>query len=239
MNVDDIAESSNAASAAAFVPLAQQHAACAQSDIFAEARNLGLRTMLGCPFAGMDITVRKGQLTAIRGRNGSGKTAFLLTLAGRMAHTEGSLTILGELMPKNRGHIQRHTGLGLFEGVNDLQKSLTVGSVTAAEFELYGRRAKREDVAAYLQSWGFNGLERVRVKDLSRENLVLLGVALGMVNNPEGIAVDDVEDQLTRRQSVRLMEKLAALAHERHVAVMVGCTERDVAALADSVCHLS
>lgn len=210
-----------------------------RGPLFARARDLGLRTMLGCPYAGMDIDVHKGELTALRGRNGSGKTALLLTLAGRMAHTQGSLEIMGATMPKQRGHVQRHVGLGLIKGVNDLQDNLPVASVVSAEFELYGRRGRRENVAAYLDEWRLAGVARTRVKDLSKESLVRLGIALAMVNNPEAIAVDDVEDQLTRVQSERLVRLLSDIAHNRGIAVMVACTERDLAALADRVYNLS
>lgn len=207
--------------------------------VFAEAHDLGLRSPLGCPYAGMDVVVYQGELTALRGRNGSGKTALLLTLAGRMAHTEGTLVILGETMPRGRGRVQRRVGLGLVPGVNDLQENLSVHSVTAAEFELYGKSPKRDAVDEYLKAWGLGGVARMKVGELSRERLVELGVALAMVNNPIGVAVDDIEDQLTIAQSDRLMNMLARLAHERGVAVMVACTERSLAATADRTYDLS
>lgn len=207
-------------------------------EVFAEAHELGLRTALGCPYAGMDIVVRKGELTALRGRNNSGKTALLLTLAGRMAHNQGTLTILGESMPKYRSRVQRHIGLGLIEGVNDLRTNLTVSQVTASELGIFKRPAKREDVSAYLREWGLSSLARMNIGDLPREMMVMLGIALGMAGNPEGLAIDDVEDQLTMRQSTRLMDGLASIAHERHVAVIVACTERDLASRADCVYEL-
>ena len=206
--------------------------------LFAHAEGLGLRTAFGCPYAGMDMDVYKGEVTALRGRNGSGKTALLLTLAGRMASTEGKLTILGQDMPKNHGKVQRKIGLALVEGVNDLQVNLTVHQVTASEFALHGIKMKREAVTDYLEEWGLGVVAQTKVRELSRERYVLLGIALGMVHNPEALAVDDIEDQLTRVQSERLMEKLLQLAHQKNIAVMVACTERSLAQAADRVYHL-
>ena len=186
----------------------------------------------------MDVEVYKGEVTALRGRNGSGKTALLLTLAGRMAHTDGTLSILGHSMPKGHGKVQRKVGLALVEGINDIQENLTVYSVTASEFALYGLKKKREDILAFLDEWGLGAVARTRVRDLSRERFVLLGIALGMVNNPEALAVDDIEDQLTNVQSERLMGRLLDVAHAKNIAVIVVCTERSLAQMADRVYHL-
>ncbi len=208
-------------------------------EVYAQARDLGLRTRQGCPYAGMDMTVRKGELTALRGRDGSGKTALLLTLAARMAHNQGTLTILGEPMPKRARSVQRRIGLGLFEGVNDLRPNLTVAATVASELGLFGRPSKRDDVFAYLRQWDLEDVARMNVGDLPRERLVQLGIALGMAGDPEALAVDDVETGLTARQSHRLMKRLASVAHERGVAVMVACTDRDLAETADRVFDLS
>lgn len=223
---------------AAFVPLDPLGANLSRNPVFARAEGLGLRTRVGCPYAGMDVELHRGELTALRGRNGSGKTALLLTLAGRMAHTEGALTILGEEMPKGHGRVQGRIGLGLIEGVNDIQDNLTVFHIVAAEFELHGRKAKKADVMDFLREWGLDGIARMRARDLSRERFVWLGIVLGMVGNPEGLAVDDVESQLTRVQSERLMAQLHRIAHEKNVAVTVACIERSLADMADRVYHL-
>lgn len=222
----------------AFVPLDPLGTNAPRNSVFARAEGLGLRTRLGCPYAGMDIELHRGELTALRGRNGSGKTALLLTLAGRMAHTEGTLSILGEKMPKGHGRVQSRIGLGLIEGVNDIQSNLTVFHIVAAEFELHGKKAKREDVMRYLREWGLEGVSRMRARDLSRERFAWLGIVLGMVGDPDGLAVDDIEDQLTRVQSERLMAQLQRIAHEKNVAVTVACTERSLADMADRVYHL-
>lgn len=211
----------------------------APGETYARARDLGLRTSQGCPYAGMTFTVRKSELTALRGRDGSGKTALLLTLAARMTHNQGELIILGEPMPKRARKVQRRIGLGLVKGVNDLRPNLTVESTVAAELSLFGKPAKRENVESYLRSWQLEGAARMNVGDLPAEKLQQLGIALGMAGDPEALAVDDVETGLTLRQSTRLMELLARTARERGVAVMVACASRDLAQMADCVIELS
>lgn len=208
-------------------------------DVFAVACDLGLRTAQGCPYAGMNMTVRKGELTVLRGRDGSGKTALLLTLSGRMAHNLGTLSILGEPMPKRARRVQRRIGLGLIAGVNDLPSNLAVEKIVAAELKGRSLSSKRDDVEAYLRGWGLDGIARMNVGDLPRERLVLLGIALGMVGSPEALAVDDIETGLTARQSERLMGRLSDIAHERETAVIVACADRALAEAGDRVYELS
>lgn len=211
----------------------------ASPEVFAEAHDLGLRTSQGCPYAGVDLVVRKGALTALRGREGSGKTALLLTLAGRMAPSQGTLIVLGEPMPKRSRRVQRRIGLGLFAGLNDLCGNATVESIVAAELKVFGGRSGASEVEAFLEEWGLAETARMNAGDLPRERTVLLGVALGMAGDPEALVVDDVETGLTARQSMRLMGRLATIAHERGIAVIVACVDSGLAESADFIYELS
>ena len=203
-----------------------------------EARGLELKTLLGCPYSGVDLDVKQGEVFAIRGRNGSGKTALLLTLAGRTRFTKGSLTVLGHKLPRERTEVQRHVGLGLFEGLNDLPDTQLAKHSVAAEFELFGRTLGDEEVAAYLDEWKISDIGDKPVRDLTREELVHLTTALAWAGHPEIIVIDDIESQMTLEQSTAMMEDLLSLARKRNVTILVGVIERDLAAMADDALYL-
>ncbi|MEG2982628.1 MAG: ATP-binding cassette domain-containing protein [Raoultibacter sp.] len=205
---------------------------------FLEARGLGLKTLGGYAYKGVDIMLSAGQIYAVRGHNGSGKTALLLSCAGRMAFSEGRLRVGAAQLPHARNAVQKSVGLALFKGLNDLQESLKVAYAVGAEFELYGRKPEKTAVSAYLRQWQLRDCANVLVKDLTAEQSLQLGIALACVGKPQMIVVDDIEDQLTKAQSEQLMEALVALAHGQGTTVMVGCVERDLAAMADGVCYL-
>ncbi|MEG0071877.1 MAG: ATP-binding cassette domain-containing protein [Raoultibacter sp.] len=205
---------------------------------FLEACGLGLKTLGGYAYRNVAISLDAGQIYAVRGHNGSGKTALLLTCAGRMAFSEGSLRVGTSQLPKKRNEVQKTVGLALFKGLNDLQESLKVAYAVGAEFELYGRKPDKEAVAAYMKQWQLLDVANVLVKDMTAERSVQLGIALACVGNPQMIVVDDIEDQLTKTQSEKLMASLVNVAHGRGITVMVGCIERDLAAMADGVCYL-
>lgn len=208
-------------------------------DPYISAHGLELKTYAGYAYRGVDVDVHKGELVAVRGRNGSGKTALLLTLAGRMKPTGGTLSVGGLELPRQRAKAERRVGLGLFHGLNDLQESLTAAYATSAEFELFGRRPRREAVTDYLRAWGLADVANVRVKDLTAEKRAHLGIALAFVGEPDAVVVDDVEDQLTMTQSEGLVNLLLDTARSRDVAIVMGVVERGLAAMADACVYLS
>lgn len=204
-----------------------------------EARGLELKTLAGYAFKGVDLDVSRGELVAVRGRNGSGKTSLLLTLAGRMRSTGGTLCVGGFELPRQRSKVERSIGLGIFFGLNDLQESLTVAYAVGAEFELFGRSPKRDNVLGYLRDWDLGDVADVRVKDLTAEKMAHLGIALAFVGEPAAVVIDDIEDQLTMSQSEGLMGMLHTAARERNAAIVVGVVERALADMADAKIYLS
>ena len=98
---------------------------------YISARGLGLKTYAGYAYREVDVDVHKGELVAVRGRNGSGKTALLLTLAGRMKQTEGTLNVGEFELPRQRSKAERH-GPGVVQRVErppgQLDGGICVGS---------------------------------------------------------------------------------------------------------------
>ena len=203
------------------------------------AHGLELKTLAGYAYKGVDLEASRGELVAVRGRNGSGKTALLLTLAGRMKSTGGTLAVGGFELPRQRAKVERKVGLGIFAGLNELQESLTAVYAVGAEFELFGRKPKREQVLAYMRAWEIDDIANVRIKDISAETRAQLGIALAFVGEPEAVVIDDIEDQLTMSQSEGLMTMLHRAAREQSAAIVVGVVERGLADMADAKVFLA
>nr|BFE86911.1 hypothetical protein GCM10020093_095120 [Planobispora longispora] len=87
------------------------------------ACGLSLKTGRGWVYRDVALDAEPGTLTAVAGQAGSGRTSLLLTLAGRMKPTGGTLTVAGQAKPRA---IRRAAALGLVDGVNDLERALTV-----------------------------------------------------------------------------------------------------------------
>lgn len=203
------------------------------------ARGLTLKMPFRQSYGDVDLDILRGELCAVVAENNMGKTELLLSVAGRMKPTAGTLTVAGWPLPRKRAHVRKMSGMGFFDRVNEVQPVLSVRSVVSAELNLYSRRSGRRSVEQYLEEWGFSGIAKTKVEELDRFTYVRLGIALGMVGDPLILIVDDVESDLTRHESEKLMDELKALAHNRGMTVVVACTDYDLALCADKVVPLS
>ena len=202
-------------------------------------QDLTLSTLLGTPYRDVSLEVLQGETFAVCGKNGSGKSALLLTLAGRMKYSKGSLRILGYRLPRQSSKAQKHVGLGLFKGLNDLPNTQKAVDAVAAEFELYGRRPAKSDVISYLAEWGLDGEASKTVGELTSKKLTELGVALAWVSHPDIIVVDNIESELTLDQSFSILENNKRYSKARNVTILVGVLEPELAEAADNAYYLS
>ncbi|MFT4298934.1 MAG: MMPL family transporter [Aeromicrobium sp.] len=173
------------------------------------AAGLTLQTSEGLVYNDVAASLPRGDWLIVHGPDGSGKTALLLTLAGRMAFTAGRLRVAGHLLPHESGAVRKAAALGEIRGVNDLDDNLTVDQHIAERlsirtFGLWVSRAKVAPVrhrlnlaleAAHTEAGiPFAEIEGTRlVSSLSRLERTCLGVVLALVSDPELLVLDDAD----------------------------------------------
>ena len=197
----------------------------AQNGASIEARNLSLETPLGVPFRDLNLSIPPGSYVAVTGNHGSGKTPLLLTLAGRMKPTGGTLFVGGLQLPQNHRKVARKAGMALFSGLNDIEWNLTCRLIMKAELEIWGKPHRNSDVEAYLRAWDLEEIIDKKVKKLTQLDYDRFGIALALVNDPDLRVVDDIERQLDAHDSRRIADELRKIAHEKGKTVIVAVTE--------------
>ncbi|MEU5207669.1 ATP-binding cassette domain-containing protein [Streptomyces sp. NPDC020742] len=202
------------------------------------ARGIGVRGPRGWAFRGIDVTADPGSLIAVQGPSGSGRTCLLLALTGRMRTAEGTATVAGFPLPKRMGAVRSRTALAHVPGVADLEPALTVGE-HLTEQALLGRHLKglpwgkrhreaaRARIDAALAAAGLDpetlpkGL-RTTVRDLERLEALRLSIALAVMQNPQVLAVDDVDLKLSPAERGLAWELLRGLARAGLTVLAVG-----------------
>ncbi|TCV65326.1 MULTISPECIES: ABC transporter ATP-binding protein [Neorhizobium] len=76
--------------------------------------------------AGISLTIAEGRTLALLGRNGTGKTTFVNTLAGVTTHHSGSIHLMGRDITKLRADRRAAAGIGWVPQERNIFKSLTV-----------------------------------------------------------------------------------------------------------------
>jgi len=187
------------------------------------ARNLALHGSRGPVYGPVDLELTTGDLTLVQGPQGAGRSSLLLTLAGRMTPDKGAdLTVLGEPLPRRRNAVQRRSAIAGFDGIDDLDESVTVGDLTrerlrwlAPWYRHIGRVSQQRFTELAEPVFGDRPLPRVTsvVWDLDEVDRMLLRIALAMAQDPELLVVDDVDqvhDTERRRTVWARLEALAA-----------------------------
>lgn len=157
---------------------------------------------------GLAFEVAPGQVYALLGRNGAGKTTALRILLGFLAPLAGSAHVLGhdctDLRPEQRGRI------GYVGEEHRLYPTMTVQQAVA--FEAATRPTFRKDFALEAaKRCGLRGSQRVPF--LSRGQRAQLSLILAVASGPELLICDDPAlglDVVMRREFLDVMIDLLA-----------------------------
>ncbi|MFF5293369.1 ABC transporter ATP-binding protein [Paractinoplanes globisporus] len=168
-------------------------------------------------FRGLDVSVEAGDLVAIVGPPGSGRTTLLLALARRFRLSEGKVAVDGR------------AALGHVPEVTAPEPVFTVAEHVRERLALLGR--KRDDEVDLL------GLDpAAKGRDLTPYEKQLLGLVLARLANPAVVALDGLDDGLDALEQADLRQRLKELSA---AGVAVVFTARDLGAGdATTVIHL-
>ncbi|GHH06343.1 ABC transporter ATP-binding protein [Streptomyces lanatus] len=148
-----------------------------------------LRRVYGGGFeavCGIGFSVRRGEIFALLGTNGAGKTSTVELLEGLAPPTSGQVRILGRDPYAERAAVRPRTGVMLQEG--GFPSELTVGETTRMWAGcVSGARPEQEALALV----GLTGKAGVRVKQLSGGERRRLDLALALLGNPEVLFLDE------------------------------------------------
>jgi ABC-type multidrug transport system ATPase subunit len=199
------------------------------------ARDLELHTNRGPVYPPTSFDVDPGTVTALLGPARSGRTALLLTIAGRMRPTGGSATACGHDVVREAHRVRASVGMSVVAGVNDLDDPLTPAQ-HLAEISLL-RGARRIDRAALLGRVSLTGLENRPVGRLDTEQCMRLGIALALAGEPPMIVIDDLDHDLELSQQTSVVATLREIANAGTTVVFT-CVDPRTARLADAVVTL-
>jgi len=156
--------------------------------------------------AGVDLTVRRGELLALLGPNGAGKTTLLEILEGHRRADAGEVSVLGHDPALRERALRERTGIVLQE--EGLDPNLDVREAV----ELYGAAYPAPRPAGeVLELVGLADRADARAATVSGGQRRRLDLALGIAGDPELIFLDEPTtgfDPGARRRSWELIRRL-------------------------------
>lgn len=168
------------------------------------AEDLGLRTRRGWVYRDVTCRVGPGQVAAVVGPSGSGRTSLLLALGGRMAFTSGALAVCGERLPGGARVSRARAAVARAGDVVDLDPDLRVRDHVAERRDHDLRRAC-ERLRLAVDPKAFAG-------DLGALDATLLSVALALLDGPDLVLLDDVDHDLPGADQAVVWDRLRLVA---------------------------
>lgn len=156
--------------------------------------------------AGVDLEIRRGELFALLGTNGSGKTSIMEVLEGHVPPSGGKCAVFGMDPYRDRGAVRARTGIVLQEG--SLQNDLTVRETMTM---WAGTLTNPRPIEEALELVDLTGRASVTVNRLSGGERRRLDFAVAILGQPELLFLDEPTtglDPESRARTHNLMRDL-------------------------------
>ncbi|MCH7231869.1 ABC transporter ATP-binding protein [Glycomyces sp. L485] len=186
----------------------------------------------GPVFSEISVSAELGQVVAVTGDGGDGRTSLLLALAGRFALTGGALTVEGQTRLRE---IRRRFTVAEAPPAIGFDEYHTVAECIKETVTVSGRTATRANIHAWLDRLAVTVDTGDTFGFLPRIEQVRFAIACAAASRTPAIVVDDADTGLNYTGGERVFETLRTVADAGQL-VIAACTSHD--APADAVVEL-
>lgn len=189
---------------------------------------------------GVDLRVLPGELVALCGRSGAGKTTLINILLGLDDPTHGDVLLAGKrltpLGEAQRAHLRRETVGILFQNAHlfplftaqeNVEVMLRLGEVAASE--------RRQRACAALERVGLGPRAHHRGLELSGGEQQRVALARALVHRPRFLTADEPTGNLDTQTAREMAALLRTVAHEEGAGVLVATHDAIIVSAADRV----
>ncbi|WP_327732260.1 ABC transporter ATP-binding protein [Streptomyces sp. NBC_00487] len=186
-----------------------------------------------------EISLSRGEVVAITGQSGSGKSSLLYCLAGVLPVARGEVRFegrsLGDLDDEELSELRRER-FGFVFQYGELLPELTVEENTALPLRLAGQRKKKALAAAgeVLGRLGLADLRERRPSQVSGGQSQRIAVARALVHRPAVVFADEPTGSLDSANAAAVLDEFLTLARSQGTAVLLVTHDSQVAARADN-----
>ncbi|ACV61927.1 ABC transporter related [Desulfofarcimen acetoxidans DSM 771] len=183
---------------------------------------------------GVSLTVAVGEMVAIMGSSGSGKSTMLNIIGCLDKPTEGSYFLDGEdvsKLDKDRLAAIRNKRIGfVFQGFNLLGRVKVIDNVQLPH--IYAGTEKRIMAASAQEALNWVGLSKYHnhyPTQMSGGQQQRVAIARALVNNPSLILADEPTGALDSKTSLEIIAVLQRLNEEKGITLVIVTHEKEIA----------
>ncbi len=178
---------------------------------------------------GVDLEIGEGEVVALLGRNGMGKTTTIRTICRMLAHTEGAISFAGHDLARLPSHKVARLGVGLVPEGRRCFANLTV----------------RENLIAAARpgEWGLSEVDRLfptlgqranqMASTLSGGEQQMLAIGRALMTNPKLLILDEATEGLAPVVRHEIWRAIHALKNAGLSILLVDKTLKELLAVAN------
>ena len=182
----------------------------------------------------VNLSMEKGKIYGIIGRNGSGKTVLFKLITGFLKPTKGRVIVCGKEIGKdtdfadNVGIIIENPGfLKGYTGFKNLAYLAGIRNVIG-----------KEEIRESMQKVGLDPDSHKKVGRYSLGMKQRLGIAQAIMENPEILILDEPMNSLDNQGVEEIRKLLMELRDEGKTIVLASHNKEDIEILCDKVCEM-
>ena len=189
----------------------------------------------------IDLTINKGEFTAIVGASGSGKSTLLHLLGGVDTPTSGKVYIDGDSiydLNDEKRSIMRRRKVGFIFQTYNLIPVLTVEENIKMPLLLDGKKVDDRELYKIIDLLGLSARRRHLPSQLSGGQQQRVAIGRAIIHNPSIIIADEPTGNLDKKNGEEVMNLLTKAVREMGQTLILVTHEPDIAAMADRIIHL-
>ncbi|MCQ2537434.1 MAG: ABC transporter ATP-binding protein [Lachnospiraceae bacterium] len=175
---------------------------------------------------GLDLTVEKGELTALIGNSGSGKTTFLNMIGGLDRPSAGKLFVDGRNLFTMSAHdlvlYKRDTvGFVWQNNARNLLPHLTVLENIMFPMQLANSRHKRDRALELLDRVGLSARKKSKMNMLSGGEQQRVAIAIALANSPKLLLADEPTGNVDQKTANTIFDIFTELNKDGQTILIV------------------
>ncbi|WP_349946102.1 ABC transporter ATP-binding protein [Lacrimispora sp. BS-2] len=164
-----------------------------------------------------------GQVMAIMGRNGIGKTTLIKCIVGILSWNSGFSAISGKRSQKNKpmkeiGYVPQAHRVSFDYSVRDM---VVFGKAGHSSFFAMPSPKDYDLADQMLKKIGIYDLRDNPCNKLSGGQLQLVYIARALINAPQLLVLDEPESHLDFRNQIRLLKLIQSVVSEKNIACII------------------
>ncbi|MBF6589593.1 MAG: ABC transporter ATP-binding protein [Ktedonobacterales bacterium] len=192
---------------------------------------------------GVSLRILPGELVALRGRSGAGKTTLINILTGLDNPTHGEVSILGHAlagMGEAARAVLRRQSVGMMFQNAHLFPLLTAQENVEIPLRLAGApaRARTEQARQALELVGLGPRAHHRGLELSGGEQQRVALARALAHAPRFVVADEPTGNLDTMTGRAVVELLREVAHTQRMGFLVATHDATIVAAADRILQL-